>query len=112
MLTRGPLSHQYGYWGYYSEPYHVLMLADAYPAYDGAPRMDMSRYQQVPLNAAVTAAGAAGFRPYTGMDPSDPGTWSRPYNPLPGMFARLHAAQTTAARSERPRKRRGFRRRG
>jgi hypothetical protein len=44
------------------------------------------------------ASGAAGFRPYVGMDPSDPGTWSRPYNPQRGMFGRLHADQEAAAR--------------
>ena len=32
MMTRGGVTHQYGYAGYYAEPYHVLMLNDAYPA--------------------------------------------------------------------------------
>jgi hypothetical protein len=28
--------------------------------------------------------------PYQGMDPSDPVTWTRPYNPQPGMIAYLN----------------------
>jgi hypothetical protein len=28
--------------------------------------------------------------PYVGMDPSDPVTWTRPYNPQPGMIAQLN----------------------
>lgn len=31
-----------------------------------------------------------GQLPYTGLDPSDPTTWTRPYNPQPGMVARLN----------------------
>lgn len=95
MLTRGGLSHQYGFAGYYPEPYHVVMLADAYPV---GGRPEVARFAPVALNPAVLSAGAAGFRPYVGMDPSDPGTWSRPYNPQRGMFTRLHADQEAAAR--------------
>ena len=29
-------------------------------------------------------------QPYLGMDPSDPVTWVRPYNPQPGMVALLN----------------------
>ena len=101
MLTRGGLSHQYGFGGYYAEPYHVVMLEDAYPV---AGRPEVARVAPVALNPAVTTAGAAGFRPYVGMDPSDPGTWSRPYAPQRGMFGRLHADQETAARKNHARK--------
>jgi hypothetical protein len=31
-----------------------------------------------------------GNTPYMGMDPSDPATWVRPWNPQPGMIARLN----------------------
>ena len=98
MLTRGGLSHQYGFGGYYAEPYHVVMLSDAYPV-EGRP--EVARYAQIALNPAVLSAGAAGFRPYVGMDPSDPGTWTRPYNPQRGMFGRLHADQEAAARRKK-----------
>lgn len=98
MLTRGGVTHQYGFGGYYAEPYHVVMLSDAYPV-DGRP--DVARYAQIALNPAVTTAGAAGFGPYVGMDPSDPGTWSRPYVPQRGMFCRLHDDQEAAARSHK-----------
>lgn len=96
MLTRGGVTHQYGFGGYYAEPYHVVMLSDAYPD-EGRP--DVARYAQIALNPAVMSSGAANLtRPYVGMDPSDPGTWSRPYNPQRGMFGRLHDDQAAAAR--------------
>jgi hypothetical protein len=49
----------------------------------------------VPL---VTMYGPAGIvgpvgatdHPYMGMDPSDPTTWTRPYNPQPGMIGQLN----------------------
>jgi len=113
-MTRGGVTHQYGYAGYYAEPYHVLMLNDAYPASETQPRPDVGRQYQAPLNPAVLSAGGAGLRPYVGMDPSDPGTWSRPYNPQQGMFGRLHQQQAAAARegSKGRRKRKGVLNRG
>lgn len=98
MLTRRGVTHQYGYrpdWNYYAAPYHVLMLSDAYP--NPSMGIEVSRYYQVPLNEAVAVSGTMNFRPYLGMDPSDPGTWPRPYNPQQGMFARLHHEQQAAA---------------
>jgi len=41
------------------------------------------------------------------MDPSDPGTWPRPYNPQQGMFARLHEDTARASRREGKGVRRG-----
>ena len=88
MLTRGQVFHQYGFAGYYAEPYHVLMLADQYPM-EG--RYQYATYYQATLNPAIpTAVTRAGLRPYVGMDPSDPGTWTRPMVPTTGMFGRLH----------------------
>lgn len=104
MLTRKGLTHQYGFGGYYAEPYHVVMLEDAYPV-EGRP--EVARYAQIALNPAVLASGAAGFRPYVGMDPADPGTWSRPYRPQRGMFGRLHADQEQAARQHKKGKSKG-----
>lgn len=106
MLTRGGVTHQYGVGGYYAEPFHVVMLEDAYPV---SGRPEVARYAQVALNPAVLASGAAGFRPYVGMDPSDPGTWTRPYNPQRGMFARLHDDQEQAARDAKRKRNRGSR---
>lgn len=34
-----------------------------------------------------------------GMDPTDPATYSRPYNPQQGMFARLHHDQARKAQA-------------
>jgi len=107
MLTRLGVTHQYGYSGYYAEPYHVLMLSDRFPASDTQPRPDTARWSPVPLHDAVTSSGLAGFRPYLGMDPSDPGTWPRPYNPQQGMFARLHEDTARASRREGKGVRRG-----
>jgi hypothetical protein len=101
MLTRGGVAHQYGEGGYYPAPYHVVFLTDSYPGEGGRP--DVARIAPVELNAAVTIAGGAGFRPYVGMDPSDPGTWSRPYNPQRGMFGRLHDDTDAAALGQRQR---------
>jgi hypothetical protein len=109
MLTRGAVTHQYGYAGYYAEPYHVLMLEDAYPV---AGTREVARYAQIPLNPLVMTSGLAGFRPYLGMDPSDPGTWQRPFNPQPGMFTRLHQDQAAGRAAEPARKRKGMIRRG
>ena len=106
MLTRKMVYHQYGFAGYYNDPYHVLMLRDAYPtAHQG---MEVARYYQVPLAAHVQSSGTAGLRPYVGQDPSDPGTWVRPMYPVEGMFARLHEDQRAAAGT---RDRKGARRR-
>jgi hypothetical protein len=102
MLTRGGVAHQYGEGGYYPAPYHVVFLQDSYPGEGGRP--EVARLEPVALNPGVMMAGAAGFRPYVGMDPSDPGTWSRPYNPQPGMFGRLHDDTAEAARRQRTHK--------
>jgi hypothetical protein len=49
----------------------------------------------VPLAAMYGPAGLVGpagstDHPYAGMDPSDPVTWVRQYNPVPGMIAWLN----------------------
>ena len=50
--------------------------------------------QPHPINggALVMAPLPVGIngQPYMGMDPSAPATWVRPYNPQPGMVARLN----------------------
>jgi hypothetical protein len=44
---------------------------------------------RMPVMAPLPVAGAGG-QPYMGMDPSAPVTWVRPWNPQPGMVARLN----------------------
>jgi hypothetical protein len=45
----------------------------------------------VPLGGPAGPAGpTANGRSYNGMDPSDPTTYVRPYNPQPGMIGRLN----------------------
>lgn len=102
MLTRGGVTHQYGEGGYYPAPYHVVFLQDSYPGEGGRP--EVARLAPVGLNPGVMISGGAGFRPYVGMDPADPGTWSRPYNPQRGMFARYHDDTEAAARGQRTHK--------
>lgn len=43
-----------------------------------------------PLISAPLPNSIPGQLPYTGLDPSNPATWVRPYNPQPGMVARLN----------------------
>jgi hypothetical protein len=46
----------------------------------------------VPMYGPAGLVGPVGStdHPYTGMDPSDPVTWVRPYNPQPGMIGWLN----------------------
>ena len=44
---------------------------------------------RVALMAPLPVVGPGG-QPYMGMDPSAPVTWVRPWNPQPGMVARLN----------------------
>jgi len=45
-----------------------------------------------PLSGPAGLVGPVGAtdHPYHGMDPSDPVTWVRPYNPQPGMIGWLN----------------------
>ncbi len=58
---------------------------DAQPA-DATPRPDMARG----AGGMVTPAAALAEPTGVGMDPTAPGTWTRPYVPTEGMFTRLH----------------------
>jgi hypothetical protein len=42
------------------------------------------------LGLAGPVSMAGNDRTYNGMDPSDPQTWVRPYNPQPGMCAQFN----------------------
>ena len=55
----------------------------------------LARGGAVPLAAMYGPSGLVGpvgstDHPYVGMDPSDPVTWVRPYNPQPGMIGYLN----------------------
>ena len=55
----------------------------------------IARGGAVPLAAMYGPSGLVGpvgstDHPYVGMDPSDPVTWVRPYNPQPGMIGYLN----------------------
>lgn len=66
---------------WYSQGHPYAMVCDSFRS--GRP---------LPGGALVLApmGGAADGGPHLGMDPSAPATWTRPYNPQPGMVARLN----------------------
>lgn len=63
---------------------------------DAVPRSDMSRGAGAQVTPAAMVERPVGL----GMDPTDPSTHSRPYNPSPGMFGRLASDQALAARRQ------------
>jgi hypothetical protein len=64
----------------YSQVHPHVTVSDSFP---GRPCRG-GELVMVPL-----PVGADG-QPFLGMDPSAPATWVRPYNPQPGMIARLN----------------------
>jgi hypothetical protein len=102
-LTRSMGGH--GRFAYAGTMYHTG-AAGPRPLPGGTPRVT------APLPVAIP-----GQLPYAGMDPSDPGTWVRPWNPQSGMVARLNydgamvqAAQPTGGiQRGRHQRRRGYR---
>jgi hypothetical protein len=65
------------------------------PAAQPGPRPEMSRGQGGYVHPAAILSIPTGL----GMDPSDPSTYSRPYNPQTGMFGRLHHDEARKAQS-------------
>jgi hypothetical protein len=102
MLTRRFVTHQYGTrpGGYGPPPLHVLghgMLEQAQYAGNRTGRARLYGNGGL-MGGAVTlgargpvgsAVGGTGYG-YLGMDPSDPETWPRPFNPAPGMIGYLN----------------------
>jgi hypothetical protein len=70
----------YGMW-------HPLVWIDG-----GQPIIRGGAMALAPLYGPSGLVGPVGStdHPYTGMDPSDPVTWVRPYRPVPGMVAQLN----------------------
>lgn len=98
---------RYGQQGYaFEHPYGRNYAPAGRPGSGGAPRVTG------PL--PVTAPGNM---PFAGMDPSDPSTYVRPWNPQPGMVARLNFDGAQAQMSQptggvqrgRQQRRRGYR---
>lgn len=65
------------------------------PAAQPGARPDMARGAGGYVHPAAALARPTGL----GMDPSDPSTYSRPYNPQTGMFGRLHQDEARKAQS-------------
>lgn len=66
-----------------------------HPVIAAVPWAPLHRGGSVQLAMGSGPAGPVGpvgltDHPYVGMDPSDPVTWVRPYNPQPGMIAQLN----------------------
>lgn len=59
---------------------------------EAQPRPDVARG----AGAHVTPSARLMIGTGLGMDPTDPTTYSRPYNPARGMFGRLHEDQARA----------------
>jgi hypothetical protein len=95
MLTRRIVNHQYGQQDGAPPPFHVHMAERQQPAPGGRGRLYGAGGL---LGGAVTltSRGFTGMRVgnsgygYLGMDPSDPTTWPRPFNPQPGMIGWLN----------------------
>jgi hypothetical protein len=66
------------------------------------------RWGVIPCIDFYDPTGGPASQPrYVGMDPSDPATWTRPYNPQPGMIGYLpvDGAKVNPAQTGGPRKR-------
>jgi hypothetical protein len=99
MLTRGNVTHQYGYHpaNYSPAPHHVIMREEHYPA--PTSRAALIGHGGGLMGGAVSLAtrgwtgsrlGNTGYG-YLGLDPSDPQTWVvRPFVPTRGMISYLN----------------------
>lgn len=95
MLTRRTLAPQYQHAPGAPPPLHVAMHPHQRPA--PLPRAALYGAGGLMGGAVnLTARGLAGQSRgdtgygYLGMDPSDPATWPRPFNPQPGMIGYLN----------------------
>src|ERR1700722_10995406 len=81
QVMRRPLSRQYSRWHQ-----HVCTTTGT-PVRGGGGALTL-----VPLYGPADLVGPVGSadHPYQGMDPSDPITWVRQYNPQPGMISYLN----------------------
>ncbi len=100
MLTRGGVTHQYGTCpGGQAPPLHVHghghLPRSGYAGRTGRARLygsgglmggAVSLSARGPVGSKL---GSTGYG-YLGMDPSDPLTWPRPFNPQPGMIGYLN----------------------
>jgi len=99
MLTRGMVRHQYQSEPGAPPPFHAYGhgYLDRAGYMSGAGRPHLYGAGGL-MGGAVTlgARGPVGSRTgntgygYLGMDPSDPQTWPRPFNPAPGMITWLN----------------------
>lgn len=97
MYTRGHVTHQYGDPGPADQsapPWNVTMHPWQYTPHHGS----LGRPGGLAGGAVILQGlpstdlpAGQGFR-YLGMDPSDPATWPRPFNPAPGMISYLNGA--------------------
>jgi hypothetical protein len=76
MVMRRSFIRPYGHW----DP-HVSITPAGYPLHNGALVLGGP--------AGPVSRGGTDLT-YNGMDPSDPRTWVRPYNPQPGMVALMN----------------------
>jgi hypothetical protein len=98
MLTRGPVTWQYGHPGpgdYSPPPWHATMHPHQYTPHhpsQGRPPMGLEGGAVILTGVRGGPDRGPGGLLYLGMDPSDPATWPRPFNPAPGMIGYLNGA--------------------
>jgi hypothetical protein len=85
-LTRNCHAHAYGHSAGAVPPYHGVNITHARQGHALAARGGLAGGAVV-LNMPPGMWGNTGYG-YLGMDPSDPGSWPRPFVPTTGMLSR------------------------
>lgn len=94
MLTRAGVTAQYDHEPGAAPPRHVAMHHHQHAP--GLTRQQMYGGGLMGGAVQLTTGGPTGMRAgdtgygYLGMDPSSPDTWTRKFNPAPGMIGRLN----------------------
>lgn len=95
MLTRGPIVPQYARGPAAAPPLHIVHHFQPPAPYFtraqlyGAGGLMGGAVSLTARGLVGQSRGNTGYG-YLGMDPSDPATWPRPFNPAPGMISYLN----------------------
>lgn len=85
-MTRNTQVHAYGHSAGAVPPFHACNIVHATHAHQLTQRGGLAGGAVV-LQMGYGGWGNTGYG-WLGMDPSDPSTWPRPFNPAPGMISR------------------------
>lgn len=86
MMTRQSVTHQYGHCAGAVPPFHAVTRAHVRHMAGMAPRGGLAGGAVI-LKMPPGNWGNTGYG-WLGMDPSDPASWPRPFNPQQGMISR------------------------